>query len=221
MWRILSRSTNPLARAFHSRRIPYTPPLEYGKYGVTPARKVPPEIPRPGYVGNPDYRRHNLALDPIRVHSPATLSKMAAAGQLAAKAVQNALKAVKEGMTTDAIDEIVHNTIIAAGAYPSPIDYYGFPKSVCTSVNEIVVHGIPDLRPLESGDYVNVDVTCYLNGVHGDSSGMALVGKVHPDVVQLVTHFVSVLRMGACKNRKTKKKFTCRSWTQRKCCIRL
>jgi len=175
-----SRKFSIFARHF------YTTPLKYGEFKITPARKVPAHIPRPGYVGNPDYPHHNLVLDPIRIHSEKTLQKMRAASKLAAKAVSNAIKAVKVGITTDHLDEIVHNTIVEGGAYPSPIDYYGFPKSVCTSVNEVVVHGIPDLRPLKDGDYVNVDVTCFLDGVHGDSSAMALVGNVHPDIVKLV-----------------------------------
>jgi len=161
--------------------------LRYGEYKVTPAREVFAHIPRPDYVDDPDYMRYNLVTDPIIICSPENRKNIAKAGRVVAKAIENAIAAVKEGVTTDKLDEIVHNTIIQADAYPSPIGYYGFPKSVCISVNEAMVHGIPDLRPLQNGDYLNVDVTCYLNGVHGDSSAMAIVGNVHPEILQLVS----------------------------------
>ncbi|KAF8756789.1 hypothetical protein HU200_011046 [Digitaria exilis] len=74
------------------------------------------------------------------------------------------------GITTDEIDKAVHQMIIDNGAYPSPLGYCGYPKSVCTSVNECICHGIPDSRPLEDGDIINIDVTVYLNGYHGDTS---------------------------------------------------
>ncbi len=164
----------------------YTFPLECGKYKVTPARAVPVNIQRPGYVGNPNYPHHDLVSGTIRRKDPALLEKMRAAGKVAALAVKRGMEKVQLGATSDDVDEVVHNTIVEAGAYPSPIDYYGFPKSVCISVNEQVVHGVPDLRPFQEGDYVNIDVTCYLDGVHGDSSGMATVGNVHPDVFGLV-----------------------------------
>ena len=85
---------------------------------------------------------------------------------------------VKPGVTTEQIDEVVHNFIIAAGGYPSPLNYYNFPRSCCTSVNEIICHGIPDTRPLEEGDIVNLDVTAYYEGFHGDLNETYCVGKV-------------------------------------------
>lgn len=75
-------------------------------------------------------------------------------------------------MTTEDVDKIVHDFIISHNAYPSPIGFMNFPKSVCTSVNEVVCHGIPNMRPLESGDTINIDCTLYIGGVHGDSSIM-------------------------------------------------
>jgi len=81
-------------------------------------------------------------------------------------------------VTTDQIDEYVHNATIENNAYPSPLNYYEFPKSVCTSINEIICHGIPDRRPLENGDIVNVDISVYLNGVHSDLNETYLVGEV-------------------------------------------
>eukprot|EP00826_Nyctotherus_ovalis_P046120 TRINITY_DN5177_c0_g1_i12.p1 TRINITY_DN5177_c0_g1~~TRINITY_DN5177_c0_g1_i12.p1 ORF type:complete len:196 (+),score=48.75 TRINITY_DN5177_c0_g1_i12:113-700(+) len=174
---------NGTRRFFHAR---FKSTLQYGQYKVTPARGVPVAIARPGYVGNPNYPRRNLVTDPIQIHSPEKLQKIAEASKIVAQAVKNAISSAREDVTTDHLDEIVHNTIVQAKAYPSPIDYYGFPKSVCTSVNETLVHGIPDHRPLKGGDYLNVDVTCFYEGVHGDSSAMAVVGEVDPAVSKLV-----------------------------------
>lgn len=90
------------------------------------------------------------------------------------------------GITTDEIDSFVHENIIAAKAYPSPLRYAGFPKSICTSVNNVACHGIPDDRPLQDGDIVNVDVTVFLNGFHGDCSKTFLVGNVDERGIYLV-----------------------------------
>lgn len=197
----MKRIFNGAIRLFSTR---FKPTLGHGEYKVTPARETPGGIPRPPYVGDAYHARHNLVLDPIEIKQPETLHRMEAAGKVVAKAIKNALAAVKEGVTTDALDEIVHNTITQARAYPSPIDYYGFPKSVCISVNEVLVHGIPDLRPLQKGDYLNIDSTCFLSGVHSDSSAMAIVGEVHPDVLKLV----NLVRQG-------------RYWILRKHCMKL
>jgi len=85
---------------------------------------------------------------------------------------------VAVGVTTEQIDKVVHDFIIAAGAYPSPRNYYNFPRSCCTSVNEIICHGIPDTRPLQDGDIINLDVTAYYDGFHGDLNETYLVGNV-------------------------------------------
>ena len=106
--------------------------------------------------------------------------------KLAASTLKRAVEAARVGVTTDEIDALVHDFIVSQGAYPSPIDYLHFPKSVCTSVNEVICHGIPDKRPLQLGDYLNIDVTCFLDGFQGDNSAMALVGgeeAVHHEVV--------------------------------------
>lgn len=89
-------------------------------------------------------------------------------------------------MTTDDIDHIAHKYIIEHDAYPTAIGFMNFPKSICTSVNEVCCHGIPDFRPLVNGDYVNLDCTLFINGVHGDTSKMVLIGDVHPEVVKLI-----------------------------------
>lgn len=111
---------------------------------------------------------------------------MRKAGAAAAEILLHAGKFVAAGVTTDKIDEVVHAKTLEYGGYPSPLNYRGFPKSVCTSVNEVICHGIPDSRPLAEGDIVNVDVTIYLDGVHGDTSATFCVGEVDPDSRRLV-----------------------------------
>jgi methionyl aminopeptidase len=108
------------------------------------------------------------------------LKKMRAACKLAAEVLEYAGTLVQPGVTTDAIDQAVHDMCVSRGAYPSPLNYGKFPKSVCTSVNECVCHGIPDDRPLQKGDIINIDVTVYLDGHHGDTSRMFFVGEVSP-----------------------------------------
>ena len=96
------------------------------------------------------------------------------------------LGSVAVGMTTDELDVIAHEKALALGAYPSPLNYHGFPKSLCTSVNEVICHGIPDDRKLLDGDIINCDVTVYIDGVHGDCSETVFVGKPDPVSVRLV-----------------------------------
>lgn len=91
-------------------------------------------------------------------------------------------------MTLDEVDILVHDFIVANEAYPSAIDYMHFPKSVCTSVNDVVAHGVPNDYKLKDGDYLNIDVVCYKEGHHGDNSGMVMIGNVHPDIKRLVIH---------------------------------
>jgi methionyl aminopeptidase len=103
---------------------------------------------------------------------------MRRAGHAAAEILLEAGTRVAPGVTTDQLDEVVHEATLARGGYPSPLNYRGYPKSVCTSVNEVICHGIPDSRPLVEGDIVNVDVTIYLDGVHGDTSATLAVGEI-------------------------------------------
>jgi methionyl aminopeptidase len=88
-------------------------------------------------------------------------------------------------MKLDDIDKIVHDFIVAQEAYPSAIDFMHFPKSLCTSVNDVVAHGVPNDYVLQDGDYINLDVVCYKEGHHGDNSGMVMLGNVHPDIQKL------------------------------------
>ena len=111
------------------------------------------------------------------MQSAETVEKMRVAGRIAAQALQAAGAAIAPGVTTDDLDAVVHAFLTDHGAYPSTLGYRGFPKSCCTSVNEVICHGIPDARPLEDGDLVKIDVTAYLNGVHGDNCGTFFCGR--------------------------------------------
>jgi methionyl aminopeptidase len=112
------------------------------------------------------------------VQSPEIIEKMRVAGRVAADAMAAAAAAITPGVTTDALDAIVHEYLCDNGAYPATLGYRGFPKSCCTSVNEVICHGIPDLRPLDDGDIVKIDVTAYLDGVHGDTCATYFCGEV-------------------------------------------
>ncbi|KAL2241690.1 methionine aminopeptidase 1D, chloroplastic/mitochondrial [Sesamum indicum] len=155
--------------------------LKPGK--VSPSRPVPSHIPRPPYVKS--RKMPGIASGP-EIHDEKGIECMRASGKLAAQVLQYAGTLVKPGIPTDEIDEAVHQMIIDNGAYPSPLGYGGFPKSVCTSVNECICHGIPDSRVLEDGDIINIDVTVYLNGYHGDTSATYFVGEVDEEAKNLV-----------------------------------
>jgi methionyl aminopeptidase len=148
----------------------------------SPWRQVPPQITRPEYVGKPRPREWRGS----HVQTPETIEKMRVAGRLAAQATQLAGEHCKPGVTTDEIDRVVHEFLVDNGAYPSTLGYKGFPKSCCTSLNEVICHGIPDSTVLEDGDIVNVDVTAYLDGVHGDTDATFCVGEVSEEARLLV-----------------------------------
>jgi len=144
---------------------------------ISPRRSVPPCIERPEYVG----QAAPLPYRGPHVQSAETIEKMRIAGRLAAQAMATAGAAVAPGVTTDRLDAMVHEFLLDHGAYPSTLGYRGFPKSCCTSVNEVICHGIPDARPLEDGDLVKIDVTAYLDGVHGDNCATYFCGDVAED----------------------------------------
>lgn len=121
---------------------------------------------------------------------------MARTGALAAEILIRACERAVPGATTDSLDRFVHDAAVAAGAYPSPLGYRGFPKSVCTSVNEVICHGIPDSRELADGDIVNIDVTVYREGVHGDTSVTVMVGDVDEHSRRLVVETRAALYAG-------------------------
>lgn len=143
-------------------------------YDITPMRDVPRSITRPEYVGKRAPKRYTGS----DVQPADVIERMRVAGQIASRAMHEAAKAIAPGVTTDQLDAIAHEYMLDHGAYPSALGYRGFPKSVCTSVNEVVCHGIPDLRPLEDGDLVKIDVTAFKDGVHGDNCATFYCGEV-------------------------------------------
>ncbi|WP_344059143.1 type I methionyl aminopeptidase [Terrabacter lapilli] len=151
-------------------------------HALSPRRRVPAAIDRPHYVDVANFREDG----DVRIKDAETVEKMRIASRIAATAMVEASKAVAPGVTTDQLDAIAHEYMLDHGAYPSPLGYKGFPKSVCTSVNEVICHGIPDARPLEDGDIVNIDVTAYIHGVHGDTDATYLVGDVDEESRLLV-----------------------------------
>ena len=149
---------------------------------LSPRRAVPNSIERPHYVDVPDPREDGDA----RIKDAETIERMRIAGRIAAQAMAAAAERIAPGVTTDELDAVAHEFMLDHGAYPSPLGYKAFPKSVCTSVNEVICHGIPDARPLEDGDIVNIDVTAYIGGVHGDTDATYLVGDVDEESRLLV-----------------------------------
>ena len=137
-------------------------------------RSVPAGIERPEYAETGVRSRRKEA----RVKSPDVIERMRRSGRLAAEVLRDVGAAVAPGLTTEELDILAHDLIVAAGAYPSPLNYSGFPKAICTSVNEVICHGIPDSRRLVAGDIVNLDVTVYREGVHGDTNATFFVGDV-------------------------------------------
>ena len=149
---------------------------------VSPRRSVPANITRPPYADTGEVIRWNESA----IKSPEIIERMRHAGAVAAEVLRLAGAAVKPGVTTDEIDIYVHDLCIERNSYPSPLNYMGYPKSVCTSVNEVICHGIPDSRKLEEGDIVNLDVTCYIGGVHGDTNATFAVGQIDTESSDLI-----------------------------------
>ncbi|WP_420099898.1 type I methionyl aminopeptidase [Corynebacterium sp.] len=141
----------------------------------TPIRKVPDSIVRPEYVWR-DEVRENVG-EPW-VQTPEVVEAMRESSRIAAGALSAAGAVVAPGVTTDEIDRVAHEYMCDHGAYPSCLGYRGFPKASCISLNEIVCHGIPDTTVVQDGDIVNIDVTAFKNGVHGDTNATYLAGDV-------------------------------------------
>ena len=158
----------------------------------SPERQVPPRIARPEYVG----RKAPATYTGSNVYSPADIERIRAAGRIAADAIALVGENVRPGVTTDELDEIGHRYLIDHGAYPSTLGYRGYPKSLCSSVNEVVCHGIPDNTVLADGDIVNIDITAYLDGFHGDSNKTFIAGEAAEDVRLLVERTEESLRRG-------------------------
>ena len=164
----------------------------------TPRRAVPAHISRPDYAedGNPRSEREMRGFTQIKVLEADEIAAMRDVCQLAREVLDEAARAIRVDVTADEIDRVVHEATIARDCYPSPLNYCGYPKSCCTSVNEIICHGIPDVRPLEDGDIVNVDVTCFKDGFHGDLNETFFVGRVDEGSCRLVEVAHECLRLG-------------------------
>jgi methionyl aminopeptidase len=149
---------------------------------VSPMREVPPGITPTDYYqsGSPE------KWDEPMIKSPDVIDRMRVAGRVAADVLAVSGAAVAPGVTTEDLDLVAHNAYIERGACPSTLNYHSYPKSICTSVNEVICHGIPDDRPLLDGDIVNIDVTAYIGGVHGDCNATFYVGNVDPESRALV-----------------------------------
>jgi methionyl aminopeptidase len=159
---------------------------------VSPERGVPRSIPRPEYVGRREPR------DPGHgdVYTAEEIARIRESGRIAAGAVEAAGAAIRPGITTDELDAIAHRYLIDHGAYPSSLGYRGYPKSSCTSVNEVICHGIPDDTRLVEGDIVNIDVTAYKDGMHGDLDKTFAVGAVAPEAAALIERTREALERG-------------------------
>jgi methionyl aminopeptidase len=155
-------------------------PLTPGR--ISPRRSVPAGIARPEYVDRPRPTPYTGS----EVKDQATIEAMRVAGRLAAQALAEVGRAIVPGVTTDELDRIGHEFLCDHGAYPSTLGYRGFPKSLCSSLNEVICHGIPDDTRLLAGDICNIDITAYLGGVHGDTNATFLVGEVDEEVRLLV-----------------------------------
>jgi len=155
-------------------------------------RTVPEHIPRPDYAPHPEgYPLSEMKLKGntfIRALDENELEGLRVACRLGRQVLDEAAAAVGPGVTTDEIDRIVHEATVDRECYPSPLNYYQFPKSCCTSVNEVICHGIPDMRPLQAGDICNVDVTVYHRGYHGDLNETIFVGEVSDKARDLVAN---------------------------------
>lgn len=161
---------------------------------VSPRREVPAEIPRPEYVA--DSRGRPRDRGSAAPKTADELERMRVAGRAAAEVLAEVGAAVRPGVTTDDLDAVCHAACLARGGYPSPLGYNGFPKSLCTSVNEVICHGIPDSTVLKDGDIVNCDVTIFLNGVHGDTNATFFVGEVADESARLVEVTRECLEVG-------------------------
>ena len=148
---------------------------------LSPTRQVPASIPRPEYVG-----KKRPALGEPDIKDAGTIERMRLAGKIAAQALAEVGRHVAPGITTDELDRVGHEFLVAHGAYPSTLGYRGYPKSLCTSLNEVICHGIPDDTVIGDGDIVNVDITAYIGGVHGDTNATFLAGEVDEESRLLV-----------------------------------
>ncbi|GLC77074.1 hypothetical protein PLESTF_001880600 [Pleodorina starrii] len=164
----------------------WTGPLR--PHRISPRREVPDTIPKPDYFkdGFPYKEQESRQQQIVPIRGPDDTAGIRAACRIGREVLDLAAAAAKPGVTTDELDRIVHEAMIERGAYPSPLNYFNFPKSVCTSINEVICHGIPDARELQDGDILNIDVTAYFQGFHGDLNETICVGNVDEEGKQLI-----------------------------------
>ena len=155
-------------------------PLVPGR--LSPRRSVPASITRPEYVDRPA----PAPFEGSDVQSAETIEAMRIAGRIAADALVEIGRNVRPGISTDELDRIGHEFLIDHGAYPSTLGYRGYPKSLCSSLNEVICHGIPDSTELVDGDICNIDITAFIGGVHGDTNATFLAGDVREEARLLV-----------------------------------
>lgn len=159
---------------------------------LSPQRLVPVQIARPEYVGMP----HPAAHQGGDRYDQDTIARIRVASKIAANALKLVLESAAAGMTTDELDRIGHEYILSQGAYPSTLGYRGFPKSLCASMNEVICHGIPDDTVLQDGDLLNIDISAYKDGVHGDTNGTVLIGNASDELKALVSNTHEAMMRG-------------------------
>ncbi len=159
---------------------------------ISPRRAVPASIARPEYVDRPGPAPYSDS----EVKDCATIERMRVAGRIAAQALQEVGRHVAPGTTTDELDRIGHEFLLDHGAYPSTLGYRSFPKSLCASVNEVVCHGIPDSTVLAEGDICNIDITAFVDGVHGDTNATFFAGEPDQQTRDLVDHARAAMMRG-------------------------
>lgn len=147
-----------------------------------------PKLSVPAHIDRPEYMFHSgpEVVTASDIKTPETVEKIRHAGRIAAQAMEAAAAAIAPGVTTDTLDKIAHEYLCDHGAYPSCLGYMGFPKSICTSINEVICHGIPDSTVLNEGDIINLDVTAYIDGVHGDTNATYGVGQIDEQSALLI-----------------------------------
>ncbi|TQL53469.1 methionine aminopeptidase type I [Subtercola boreus] len=159
---------------------------------ISPLRAVPADIERPEYVGRRDPDEGGGS----DVYTGERLQSIRKSSRIAANALAHVGAHVRPGVTTDELDALGHAYLIEHGAYPSTLGYRGFPKSLCTSVNEVVCHGIPDNTVLDDGDLVNIDITAYKDGVHGDTNATFFAGEPSEEARLLVERTREAMNRG-------------------------
>jgi len=149
---------------------------------ISPMRSVPDHIARPSYADTGD----PVAWDEPRIKTPEVIERMRHAGKVAAEILRLTGEFMRPGTTTEEVDEYCHQLYIERDSYPSTLNYHHYPKSLCTSANEVICHGIPDSRAMRDGDIMNLDITAFVGGVHGDTNATFLIGDVDPQSRELV-----------------------------------